>query len=197
MPQPCSLRIREKAAWAPMEPGEMRLWWSKWLQQSPGIRKGQGYGVTQRALRMGSEKMKGSFVEPLKNIFPKLKRDTGENETQGALVTNFQVQGRFCWTFCYWVIDDALRDASKSFENTEWWHMWDVVGESIEMEPQKDCNDQDEARALCSALQQHLESCCSFLKAWVRDGKLVRTPADGNLGWLAVPVARKGGVPGE
>lgn len=153
--------------------------------------------VWHRALRMGSEKMKGSFAEPLKNIFPKLKGDMGGNEKQGALVTNFWKHGRFCWTFCYWVIDDALRDASKTFENTEWWLMWDVVGDSMEMEPQKDCNYQDEARALCSAWQQHLESCCSFLKAWVRDGKLVGTPADGNLRWLAVPVAGKGGVLGQ
>lgn len=50
---------------------------------------------------MGSEKMKGSFVGRLENIFPKLKGNVGENETEGPLVTNFQIHGRFCWTFCY------------------------------------------------------------------------------------------------
>lgn len=63
--------------------------------------KGQQYGVTRRVLRTGLEKMKVSFVELLKNIFPKPKGDVGENETQNALVMNFQMHGRFSWTSCY------------------------------------------------------------------------------------------------
>lgn len=50
---------------------------------------------------MGLEKMKGSFVELFKNIFPKLKGSVGENETQDALVMNFQIHGRFGWASCY------------------------------------------------------------------------------------------------
>lgn len=177
---------------------EMGLWWSKWLQQSSHITKGQGCGVTQRALRMGSEKMKSSFVGPLKSIFPKLKGNVGENETQSALVTNFQIYGRFCWTFCYWVIDDSLRDASKSFENTEGWHVWDVAGQRERKWRHKRTlmikMKQEPCAGLCNSIWK---STLPFLKAWVRNGKLVQTPADEDLGWLAVLVARKRGVLGE
>lgn len=59
-----------------------------------------------------------------------------------------------------------------------------------EQELQKDSNDQDEARAvLCNSIWK---DALPFLKAWVRDGKWVQTPAAESLGWLAGPVARKG-----
>lgn len=98
--------------------------------------------------------MKGSFVELLKKIFPKWKGDVGENETQGALVMNFQTHGRFSWTSCYWVQDDLLSDIlSKSFENTEQWHMLDVIGKGEKMELWKDSNDLVKAKGLCNVLQ--------------------------------------------
>lgn len=55
--------------------------------------------------------------------------------------------------------------------------MWDVVGERKKMETQKDINDQNEARALCSALQQHLEICCSISESLSERWKISANPS--------------------
>lgn len=63
--------------------------------------------------------------------------------------------------------------------------MWDVVGDSEKMETQKDINDQNEARALCSTLQQHLESCCPISESLSERWQISTSPSRGELGVIS------------
>lgn len=96
--------------------------------------------------------MKGSFVE-LKNVFPELKCDVGENETQAALVDEFSNTWKVQMDFLF-LRDDVLRDIiSKCFENTEQWTALGVIGKGEKMEVWKDSNDLVKAKSSCDAPQ--------------------------------------------